>query len=1287
MNLKARCIILASISIVLCMIGAGYSTIIDELILSSDMDSIVKVEKIQDNSGEYEESNRGQLHPFNPSRWSPDWVLVTSGGVGRYYDKEPRRDRGKSPRWYYNDAISKGGRIPNYQELWDWANQWGRNNVGSSADVMYVARDNPLDLRWTDKPGCNCDGDLNEDGSITTGNNGGVIYLWETLYASVIMTKDTALTDPGNQEYICYPRYKPYNISVKVGMTDALTDAKELNLFLDYNNTNATLNYNWMNQTFYKTQDPDGHVEVLLDECTVANDGVEFWWVNFTVIFNFTFPHERLVDCYVDTLATNGDNSRDFFPWLFRVENDFEMDGTPEITGEYQGKLKEGDWIRGNETLILSNLTVMYANTFNVHPDDQYFDVTLTDSLGNIYWDNESSGEQVIIEFPSRNLTDLREKYYITITNLPGSTICMSNFTFPVKIDAEAPAAPFNVVCHADSFRDKETENTDETETFVTWEEVEDYESMLLGYYYSLVDNSGTDNGTFINKTEVHIEKLLEGDILVYVWCVDNVGNIGSASSSGIRVDLTPPVFSDLIPADGSWFNHSDVECSVIITDNGSGVDASTIEYSISSRGAGGFVQWIPAWLPYDQETVNPIITYNFPEGDTNYIKWRAKDVSTNGFVESDPVNVKIDITPVEFGVEISPQIDWYSTHEISSTIFISDIGCGVDTDRIEVRISTSGSSDFGKWLPVDPTNITDAQEGYEISVTFKYAEGSDNYLMFQGTDLVGNPFTQSKKFNLKMDTIPVYFTDFNLEGENPLDVCEVDCLIIIRDNGSGVETSSVEYSISTEGKDEKFFSPWKKVANVVSGNPTQATLQIEFEWGRENYIRWRANDVLDSGFGYSKTYQIWINSEPQVTISSPESRIEVDSDEFVLFDATLCEDYDGDNLTFFWSSNIDLNRSLGNSSLFKTKLAVGNHSITLYVSDGNGNNISKKFKINVREKIDPPVDNTPKDNGIFSAGSADDSLFWLIIGGAGVLFLLILLIFFIVLKKKKKKKKEEQASFEASSTGLYGPPSSPYPQGYYQPQPFQQGYQPRPTGIVSPQSMYGQMQSRPDLTPASPLQYPSTPQAQPQLPPYNPLPSQTQANTSAATMGHTGDISYSLPAFTTDQGPQNLNRMALPPGPTPDESTVSIQSPVSSPEFPLTGTTELPFPGSTYTPEITPPINVTPQPVDSISAPFPPAVPPALDVAPPTPVPQTASPPVPLESAANTPEDLNDIFGIKAPEEPPAPPSPPTPESEATSIMMQCHSCGNSYQASIGQLPAVVTCSYCQTQGMVESL
>ncbi|MDP7265396.1 MAG: hypothetical protein QGH39_07535 [Candidatus Thermoplasmatota archaeon] len=37
--------------------------------------------------------------------------------------------------------------------------------------------------------------------------------------------------------------------------------------------------------------------------------------------------------------------------------------------------------------------------------------------------------------------------------------------------------------------------------------------------------------------------------------------------------------------------------------------------------------------------------------------------------------------------------------------------------------------------------------------------------------------------------------------------------------------------------------------------------------------------------------------------------------------------------------------------------------------------------------------------------------------------------------------------------------------------------------------------------------------------------------------------------------------------------------------------------------------------------------------------------------------------------------------------ITMQCHSCGNNYSAEIVELPALVACPVCQTQGMIESL
>jgi hypothetical protein len=91
--------------------------------------------------------------------------------------------------------------------------------------------------------------------------------------------------------------------------------------------------------------------------------------------------------------------------------------------------------------------------------------------------------------------------------------------------------------------------------------------------------------------------------------------------------------------------------------------------------------------------------------------------------------------------------------------------------------------------------------------------------------------------------------------------------------------------------------------------------------------------------------------------------------------------------------------------------------------------------------------------------------------------------------------------------------------------------------------------------------------------------------------------------------------------------------------------------------------------------------------VPPQTPVPVGASPSLPSVPGTNTPAVLDEIFSGAPPEGPPAPPTPPIQGTDVQEIMMQCHSCGNSYPTYITSLPAVVTCTHCQTQGRVESL
>ena len=1083
-------------------------------------------------------------------------------------------------------------------------------------------------------------------------------------------------------DVVCYAKYESYGLTVNVTSPKDLDEVSEVKVHLDYNGTNATLCYNYSRQQFYKLHDTDGHVQLFIDECDVSNDGLKRWWINFTIVFNFTFPNRELVDCFVNTSSVTGEFHRDRFPYLFRVVKDLEFVGTPDLTGQYQGKLNDGDWVRGSEGITVSNLKVVYFESNDIYPDDDYFDVKVSDSHRNQWWDNHSSGEIIILNITTGNVTNAQEWYSISIENIPGSGECKTTRIIPLKIDNDPPPDPSNLACHADGFKDKEIENTDQPLMYVTWNGVEDPDSGLLGYYYSAMNNSGTKNGTFINVTQVEIDDLLEGYASIHVWCIDNVGNIGVASASGIRVDLTPPVFKNHNPGDGLWHNQTDIDCSVEILDGeGSGIDGSTIEYSVSETGVNGFNFWIPAMETQKGDKIIPSIRYIFPEGDGNYIKWRAKDISENGFAESPPVNIKVDITPISFAEEIHPQIEWYNQKIISTKIMVSDTGSGVDLNSLEARVSTSGPNDLGQWMSIDAGNINESGEnGYEITVTLSHTEGTGNYIMFRGTDIVGNPYSLSDKFNLKIDTSPVYFGSFTPSEDEYSDGKNVECFIQIFDDGYGVDSSTVEYSVATgvrgagAGGDEKKFGPWEKVVNVVKGNPTQVFLDVEFQWGKENFIRWRADDLMGTGYNESSVYKIWVNSKPEAVISSPDQASYFRYGSVITFDGSNSSDEDGDNLTYYWSSNISSYPLFGSLANFNAVLLPGKHTISLFVSDGHGYNESTKIKIEVAEKADYELDSDgdgfsdglerekgtdPNNRADKPAGEPDivsiesagilggvSSLLFFIIGGILLLIILVLVILFIVKKRKKDK--------DIDAVPLIQPPQQqlhymqpPYPPGQFI-QNGQQGYgetaqfQPAFMGLPGAESPHLMLPPVPGITQFGPGQ------------------AQQQALYGQPGLAATA---YSLPSFSTEQGPQNLERMALPPGPPPgDQAVLNPATPnhTSTPEVSIQPLTS-PDAGALETPSPSSPAPISPSG--------------EAQQIPPEPIP--ISPASPPPAVPGTP--------------PVTPVVPPIPDQSSPPVTnertLQCHSCGNNYTAEITQFPALVTCPVCQTQGVMESI
>ncbi|MGQ9583545.1 MAG: fibronectin type III domain-containing protein [Thermoplasmatota archaeon] len=120
-------------------------------------------------------------------------------------------------------------------------------------------------------------------------------------------------------------------------------------------------------------------------------------------------------------------------------------------------------------------------------------------------------------------------------------------------------------------------------------------------------------------------------------------------------------------------------------------------------------------------------------------------------------------------------------------------------------------------------------------------------------------------------------------------------------------------------------------------------------------------------------------NNAPEARIDSPRNGQSFYSDELVTLDGRSSYDPDGDTLRFAWESVRDGKR-LGTSSVVKTTLARGNHTLRLTVSDGELS-ASAEVSITVKDRpnqkptvrIDQPLNNTLVRGVVTISGSSRD--------------------------------------------------------------------------------------------------------------------------------------------------------------------------------------------------------------------------------------------------------------------------------------------------------------------------
>ena len=345
----------------------------------------------------------------------------------------------------------------------------------------------------------------------------------------------------------------------------------------------------------------------------------------------------------------------------------------------------------------------------------------------------------------------------------------------------------------------------------------------------------------------------------------------------------------------------------------------------------------------------------------------------------------------------------WYNTDDVSMTLRIKDLVLGEDGPHLKLSTleyalttdMTTAARDTATWNRASHTIIDEVQEGayriYTLSVKIlNLKDGKDNFVWFRVKDEAGNTgmtslvdntdpnykenATRFNPANIWVDITALTFTDPTPTPE-PQENNIITASIIVNDLGSGVDASTVQYSISRNGLTN--YGGWISAGLNENGNTLRAetVAPLLLQPGSTNYIRWRSMDVAGNGYSVSEDFPINIearvlNNPPLAEITSPEMQAVYDTRENIEFDASGSSDPDFSELSFRWVlADKTILSEEETLSIRASDLGRGVHVVTLYVSDGE---FTVTDSISIYVRLHPDEVDTDGD-GIEDGTDEDD--------------------------------------------------------------------------------------------------------------------------------------------------------------------------------------------------------------------------------------------------------------------------------------------------------------------------
>ncbi|MGA1820435.1 MAG: hypothetical protein ACMUHU_05435 [Thermoplasmatota archaeon] len=247
-------------------------------------------------------------------------------------------------------------------------------------------------------------------------------------------------------------------------------------------------------------------------------------------------------------------------------------------------------------------------------------------------------------------------------------------------------------------------------------------------------------------------------DNWIHFRAKDMAGNgYVESESYNVWVDAKSPTYKLLSHSEDEYQLNPLQEVRVQILDEQSWVDASSIEYRISTQ---GLTKW-SQWLPYKDASdgPKPVVTLreHFRRGSDNYVQVRAMDLAGNPISASKAFNIRINTSPEI--VVVSP-----SSGDIlkEDEVIIFDASDSYDMDGDRLTIS---------WYKSTPTGLESLGDAPQVSARLPAGEHT---ITVTAKDRVNNEVQFSFTITVEKTDRDVIPPTQDTDGDGMFDVWEI---------------------------------------------------------------------------------------------------------------------------------------------------------------------------------------------------------------------------------------------------------------------------------------------------------------------------------------------------------------------------------------------------------------------------------------------------------------------------------------------------------------------------------